>query len=76
MVFLFSFLSKGVPRENIITGEEGFFFKTGREYRESEVSFESLFSPWKRKVGMPWASVVFLSPLYMYMYLYLLEFHE
>ena len=30
----FSFLSKGVPRENIIIGEGDSFFKTGREYRE------------------------------------------
>ena len=74
---VFHFLSKGLSREDSITGEGGFpFCKTEREYRKSEFSLESSFSSWKRKVGVPWASVVFLSPLYMYMYLYLLGFHE
>ena len=60
----FHFLSKASSREDSIAGEGGFpFCKTERENRESEFSFESLFSSWKRKVGVPWASVVFLSPL-------------
>ena len=73
--FLFFIFCLRHYRERVITGEWGFpFCKIGREYRESVFSFECLFSPWKRKVGVPWASVVFLSPLYMYMYLYLLGF--
>ena len=75
---VFHFLSKALSRENSITGEGGFpFCKIGREYRESEFSFESLFSSWKRKVGVPWASVVFLSPLYICICIYhLLGFDE
>ena len=61
---VFYFLSKALSREDSIAGDGGFpFCKTERENRESEFSFESLFSSWKRKVGVPWASVVFLSPL-------------
>ena len=65
----FHFLSKALSRENTVTGEgEVFLFiKIGREYRESEFNFKSLFSPWKSKVGVPWASVVFFSSLYMYL---------
>ena len=72
----FSFCLRHYRRESY-NRRVGFpFCKTGREYRERKAQFESLFSPWKRKVGVPWASVVFLSSLYMYMYLYLLGFHE
>ena len=62
--FSFIFLSKALSRENTVIWEWGFpLCKIGREYRESEFNFKSLFSSWKRKVGVPWASVVFLSPL-------------
>ena len=68
--FLFFIFCLRHYRERVITGEWGFpFCKIGREYRETEFNFKSLFSPWTRKVGVPWASVVFLSSLYMYMYL-------
>ena len=63
MISCFSFLFKGVPRENILKeGEGGFLFVKLGESTEREGSFESLFSPWKRKVGVPWASVVLLFP--------------
>ena len=67
--FSFIFLSKALSREDTVIGEWGFLLcKIGREHRESEFNFKSLFSPWKSKVGVPWASVVFFSSLYMYMY--------
>ena len=68
----FSFLSKGVTKENILTGEGGFLFvKLGESTERVRLVLRVLFSPWKRKVGVPWASVVLLFP-YIYMYLYLL----
>ena len=39
----FSFLSKGLPRENIVTGEEGFFFKRGESTEREKLSLKVCF---------------------------------
>ena len=74
--FSFIFLSKALSREDTVIGEWGFpLCKIGRKYRESEFNFKSSFSPWKSKVGVPWASVVFFSSLYICIY-HLFRFEE
>ena len=49
----FYFLSKALSRESYNRRVGFSFCKIGREDQESKCNFESLFSPWKRKVGEP-----------------------
>ena len=66
----FSFLSKGVPRENIVTGEGGFLFfvKLGESTERVRLVLRACFHLGRERLGCRGPSF----PLSIYMYLYLL----